>query len=141
MKKTIYLLFFFFTIQPVFAQDEQPGEGRLREKLVEYIQAKLGLSRTEAEKFQPVFVSYFKELKRTNREFRGQRLELQQKIVEVRLRYREQFKPIIGEKKSNEVFEHEREFIQKVKTEINERRLERQEGRTDKGKNSKLLPN
>lgn len=141
MKKFIYILFLFFAIQPVFAQDEGPGEGRLREKMVEYIQAKLGLSRTEAEKFQPVFVNYFKELKRTNKENRGQGLELQQKIVEVRLRYREQFKPIIGEKKSNEVFEHEREFVQKVKTEIFERRQERQERRADKEKNSKLLQN
>ncbi len=141
MKKLIYTLFLFFAIQPVFAQDEQQGEGRLREKLVEYVQVKLGLSRVEAEKFQPVFVNYFKELKNTNREFKGQGLELQQKIVEVRLRYREQFKPIVGEKRSNEVFEHEREFVQKVKMEINERRQERQEGRANKGKNSKLLSN
>ena len=141
MKKIIYLLLLFFTIQPVFAQDDKPGEGRLREKMVEFIQAKLGLSRIEAEKFQPVFVNYFQELKRTNKEFRGQGLELQQKIVEVRLRYREQFKPILGEKRSNEVFEHEREFVQKVKSEINDRRQERREGRADKGKNSKLLSN
>ena len=141
MKKFIYILFFFFATQPVFAQQEPQGEGRLREKLVEYVQAKLGLSRIEAEKFQPVFVDYFKELKRTNREFKGQGLELQQKIVEVRLRYREQFKPIVGEKRSNEVFDHEREFIQKVKAEVNDRRQERQEGRAIKGKNSKLLSN
>jgi hypothetical protein len=141
MKKIIYILFLFFAVQPVSAQEEQQGEGKLREKLVEYVQAKLGLSRTEAENFQPVFVNYFKELKKTNREFKGQGLELQQKIVEVRLRYREQFKPIVGEKRSNEVFDHEREFVQKVKAEVNDRRQERQEGRVNKGKNSKLLSN
>ena len=96
MKKIFYILFLFFSIQSVSAQDAQVGEGKLREKMVEYIQAKLGLSRGEAEKFQPVFIDYFKELKRTNKEFRGQGLELQQKIVEVRLRYREQFRPIVG---------------------------------------------
>jgi len=138
MKKIIYILFFFFSTQSVFAQTEQPAEGKLREKMIEFIQAKLGLSRNEAEKFQPVFVDYFKELKRTNREFKGRGLELQQKVVEVRLRYRDQFKPIIGEKRSNEVFEHEREFVQKVKQEIQERR---QEGRANKRKNSKLFSN
>ncbi|MDB5207133.1 MAG: hypothetical protein JWR72_2208 [Flavisolibacter sp.] len=139
MKKIIYLLFFLFAIKPAFAQDGQPNEGKLREKMVDYIQAKLGLSRGEAEKFQPVFVNYFKDLRRTTKEFKGDRLILQQKIVEVRLRYRDQFKPIIGEKRSNEVFERENEFIQTVRGEINERRQERREGRADKGKNSKLL--
>jgi hypothetical protein len=141
MKKLIYILFLSFTIQPVFAQDEKLGEGRLREKMVEFIQAKLGLSSVEAEKFHPVFINYFKDLKKTNKEFKGQGLELQQKIIEVRLRYREQFKPIVGEKLRNEVFEYEREFVQKVKTEINERRQERQDRRADKEKNSKLLSN
>ncbi len=142
MKKIIYILFFLFTLQPAFAQDEQPGEGKLREKMVEYIQAKLGLSRAEAEKFQPVFLNYFKELKRTNKEFKGSKgLEFQQKIVEMRLRYRDQFKPILGEKRSNEVFEHEGDFIRKVKVEINDRQQERREGRADKRKNSKLLSN
>jgi hypothetical protein len=139
MKKTIYILLFFLAMQPVFAQDDQPNEGKLREKMVEYIQVKLGLSYGEAEKFQPVFVSYFKELRRTTKEFKGDRLIMQQKIVEVRLRYREQFKPIIGEKRSNEVFEREKEFIQTIQGEINDRRQERQERRADKGKNSKLL--
>lgn len=144
MKKIIYILFFLLAIQPAFAQDE-PGEGKLREKMVEYIQTKLGLSRAEAEKFQPVFVSYFKELRRTNKEFkdRGDKggLELQQKIIEVRLRYREQFKPIIGDKRSNEVFEHEREFVKTIRDVIKERQQERRERRADNEKNSKLFSN
>jgi hypothetical protein len=141
MKKIIYILLFFFAIQPAFAQDEQPGEAKVREKMVEYIQVRLGLSKAEAERFQPVFVDYFKELKRTNKDFKGRGLELQQKIVEVRLRFRDQFKPIIGEKRSNDVFEHEREFVKKIKQEINERRQERQEGRANKRNNSKLFSN
>jgi hypothetical protein len=141
MKKIFYILFFVFAIQPAFAQDDQPGEGKLREKMIQYIQNKLNLSRAEAEKFQPVFINYFKELRLTNKEFKGQGLELQQKIVEVRLRYRDQFRPIIGEKKSNEVFDHERDFIRTVQEEIKDRRQERLERRANKGKNSKLFSN
>jgi len=143
MKKLIYILFFFFAIQPAFAQDEQPGEGRIREKMIQYIQNKLGLSRTEAEKFQPVFINYIKELRKTNREFKGKSergLDLQQKIVEIRVRYRDQFKPILGEKRSNDVFDHEREFIKSIKEEISDRHKGGQ-GRPNKGKNSKLLSN
>ncbi len=125
-------------MQTSFAQqDEQPGEGTIREKMVEYIQNKLGLSKVEAEKFQPVFIDYFRELKRTNREFKGQGLELQQKIIEVRLRFREQFKPIIGEKRSNDVFTHERDFVQTLK----DIRKERLEGRANKRNNFKLFSN
>ncbi|MDQ6610085.1 MAG: hypothetical protein M3Y85_09725 [Bacteroidota bacterium] len=141
MKKIFYLLIFSFSIHAAFAQDEQPGATRLREKMVEYIQDKLGLGKDEAEKFQPVFLDYFKELHKTNKEFAGDRLVLQQKIIEVRLRYREQFKPIIGEKRSNDVFTYERDFVQKVKDLRDERRQEHPEGRADKRKNTELLPN
>ena len=47
---------------------------------------------------------------------------LNQKIADLRLRYRDQFKAIIGEKRSNEVFVHEREFIQKAKEERDQRK-------------------
>jgi hypothetical protein len=130
MKKIFYLFVFLFTINGAsYAQDDV---GKIRERMIEYIQEKLGLSKAEAERFGPVFINYFKELRRTNQEFKGDRLVLQQKIVELRLRYRDQFKPIIGEKRSNDVFTHEREFIQKVKEERDLRLQNRQEGPANK---------
>lgn len=140
MKKIFYVTFFLFTLGAAAAQDD-PGEGRLREKMVEYIQTKLGLTKPEADRFQPVFVEYFRELKKTNREFKGQGLELQQKIVELRLKYREQFKPIIGDKRSNDVFTHERDFIREVQSEIKDRRQERRDGRVNQRNNHKNLAN
>jgi hypothetical protein len=134
MKKILYILtiIFSFTLSG-FAQDEQQGDGgKVRERMVEYIQQKLGLSKTEAERFSPVFINYFKELRKTNQDFKGDRLVLQQKIAELRLRYRDQFKPIIGEKRSNDVFTHERDFIQKAKQERDERLQNRQEGPANK---------
>ncbi len=88
MKKLLYIFIFFFTIQTSSAQDE-PGAARLKEKMVEYIQEKLGLTKAEAEKFTPVFINYFKELRKTNQEFKGDRLVLQQKIAELRTRLNE----------------------------------------------------
>jgi hypothetical protein len=146
MKRIFYILFFFFAVQPAFSQEEGPGEGKIREKMIEYIKNKLGLNQDEAEKFQPVFTNYFKDLRRTNKEFKGEgKLVLQQKVVELRLRYRDQFKPIIGEKRSNAVFDHEGEFIQKVQGALKDRREEhrqdRLEGRAPREKNSKLFSN
>lgn len=131
MKKILYILGFLFVLNsPSFAQDDNGG--KVREKMTEYIQQKLGMSKNEAERFGPVFLDYFKELRTTNQSFKGDRLVLQQKIVELRLKYRDQFKPIIGEKRSNDVFTYEREFVQGIKDLRNERLLNRPGGRADK---------
>jgi hypothetical protein len=129
--KRILLILSFFTVISLnsFAQDDG---GKLQDKLTEYIQQKLGLSKTEADRFSPVFLDYFKDLRKTNQDFRGDRLVLQQKIVELRLRYRDQFKPIIGEKRSNDVFTYEREFIKGVKELQQDRLQNRLEGRSNK---------
>lgn len=129
MKRILYILSFFTLLST--ASSAQDG-GKLRDKMTEYIQQKLGLSRSEAEKFAPVFLDYFKDLRQTNQEFRGDRLVLQQKIVDLRLRYRDQFKPIIGEKRSNDVFTYEREFIKSVKELQQDRLQNRLEGPANK---------
>ena len=133
MKKIIYILLFTFSMSTIsFAQDEGGDCGKVRERMIGFIQEKLGLSKGEAERFTPVFMNYFKELRRTKQDYKGRGLELQQKIVELRLRYRDQFKPIIGEKRSNDVFEQERIFIQKVKEERDLRLQNRQDGPANK---------
>jgi hypothetical protein len=137
MKKILYILSFLSIISiSTFAQDE--GGGKLREKMTEYIQQKLGLSKAEAEKFSPVYLDYFRDLKRTTQDFKGDRLVLQQKIVELRLHYRDQFKPIIGEKRSNDVFTYEREFVQGVKELQQDRLQNRKEGPANKRFDPKL---
>lgn len=136
MKKFFYTLLFFFTLQSSFAQDEQPGADRVKEKMVEYIQSKLDMSKTEAERFQPLFMDYFNQLRAVNQEHKGDRLVLQQKVIELRLKFRDQVKPFLGEKRSNDVFTHEREFVQKVQDLRKERMENKQRGRPNKRNNS-----
>jgi ribosomal protein L16 Arg81 hydroxylase len=133
MKKILYILIFTLSLSDVsFAQDDDQG-GKLRDKMIEYIQNRLSLSRSEAEKFQPVFLDYLKDMRNTKQQFNGDKLILQQKIVDLRIRYRDQFKPIMGEKRSNAVFQHEREFVEKAIQERNERLQNRpQESRANK---------
>src|SRR5687768_12911739 len=112
MKKILYILsFFVFSVTASFAQDDEGAGSKIRERMTEYIQKRLDLSKAEAERFGPIFLNYFNELRKTNQEFKGDRLVLQQKIVELRLNYRNQFKTIVGERRSNDVFQYEREFI------------------------------
>lgn len=124
MKKIFYTLIFCFTLQTSLAQDDGPGAARLKEKMVEYIQTKLGLNKTEAERFQPIFMDYLRQLRDVKQEHKDDKLVLQQKIIEVRLKFRDQIKPVVGEKRSNEVFTHEREFVEKVQDVRKERLLE-----------------
>jgi hypothetical protein len=133
MKRIVYILIFAFSLSNVsFAQGDDDAGGKLRDKMIEYIQTKLGLSKAEAERFQPVFLDYLKDMKSTKQQFGGDRLILQQKIIDLRIRYRDQFRPIIGEPRSNAVFQHEHDFVQKAIQERNERLQNRLDSRANK---------
>ncbi len=128
MKKWIYILFLF--LLPSFAaisQDEDPGEenGKIAVRMTEYIQKNLGLSKSEAQRFSPVFLRYFRDFAQTHRQNKGDRLVLQQKIIELRLRYRGEFKQIMDEQRANKVFQYEDKFRQEVIRIIKENRRDR----------------
>lgn len=111
----------------LFAQDDDDNRSeKIRDKMNEFIQQRLNLTKSEAEKFSPVFLRYFKEWRTTIRDSKADPvLVRQQKIVDLRVRYRDQFKGIIGEKRSTEVFDHQQRFIQEIKNVQREReRLE-----------------
>jgi hypothetical protein len=118
MKKLLIILSLLFLsgIQ-LFAQeadDDNEGGEKIRDKMNEYIQKRLSLSKDEADKFAPIFLKYFREWRQTIRENRGDRLILQQKIIDLRLRYRPQFREIIGEQRGNQVFGHQDTFVKEV---------------------------
>jgi nitrate reductase assembly molybdenum cofactor insertion protein NarJ len=128
MKKYLLILFVtLFASFTGFAQDEELEDkgGKLLERMQLYIQKKLDMTKDEAERFSPVFLRYISELRRTHREFRADRPMLQLKIAEVRVRFRDQFKPIINEQRANRVFQHQREFEEKIRQIIIEKQTER----------------
>lgn len=127
MKRIFYIICFLtFTFSASFAQEDEGRNGeKMRERMREYIQKRLNLTNAEADRFTPVFLTYFNELRATNQQFRGDKLILQQKIVDLRLRYRDQFKPIMGDKRSNDVFKFEHDFV----SEVVRIRQERMQGR------------
>lgn len=130
MKKWIFIL--LLALLPGAAALAQPGEGeggKIQERMREYIQNKLNLSRGEAERFSPVFVRYFREFAETHRQNKGDRLVMQQKIIELRLRYRGEFRQIMDENRANKVFQYEDNFRQEAIRIIKENRNERMPGR------------
>lgn len=118
MKKLLIILTLFLSANLVaHAQDENGNDDKIRAKMTEFIQRRLNLSKNEAEKFSPVFLRYFNEWRSTLREFRGNpdKLLLRQRILDIQLRYRNEFKDIIGQKRSNDVFEQQKVFIETIK--------------------------
>ena len=117
MKRFLLILSFAFLTSPfLFAQDddETGGNEKIRDKMNEYIQKRLNLSDDEAKKFTPVFLRYFNEWRQTIKDNKDDRLILQQKIVDLRLRYRTQFRELLGERRGNQVFNQQDEFIRRL---------------------------
>ena len=127
MKKILFILsILLITSTIIFAQNDD-GDDRIRDKMREYIQLRMRLTRGEAERFTPVFVRYFNEWRNTLKENRTDRWILQQKVVELRLRYRGEFKEKICDRRSNEVFEHQERFIKELKN-LRQERIQNRQG-------------
>src|SRR6188768_3541558 len=128
MKKFLFIL--TFALLTGFSLRAQSDEhDKIRDKMTEFIQKRLDLTRNEAERFTPVFIRYFREWKQTLQENRADGLVRQQRIVELRLRYRTEFRDIVGEKRSNDVYKQQDVFIREIKEmreeQIKARRTER----------------
>jgi hypothetical protein len=116
------------TSAPLFAQEDDDGENdKIQDKMSEYIQKRLDLTKEEATKFTPVFLRYFKEWRQTIRLNRGDKLVMQQKVIALRLQYRTQFREIMGERRGDQVFMHQERFIQELR-EIRKERLRNNPG-------------
>ena len=128
MKK--FLLILTLALLAGFSSNAQGDDNdRIRDKMREFIQKRLNLTRNEAERFTPVFIRYFREWKQTLQENRADGLVRQQRIIELRLRYRTEFRDIVGEKRSNDVYRQQDIFIHEIKEmreeQIKARRTER----------------
>ena len=132
MKKYLTILIFFLasTFSVIAQDDDQPGDnaGRLQQRMKEYVQKKLGLSTTESEKFSPIFLRYIVELRRTHRDNKDDKPMQQLRIAELRIRFRNEFKQVLDEQRANKVFEYQREFENKIRSEIMERKMEQRPG-------------
>ena len=119
MKRIFIILgLILFTSITCFSQEDQNDNGnndKIREKMSEFIQRRMGLSQAEAERFNPVFFRYFREWRTTIQVNRADKIQLQLRVAELRIRYRNEFKDIVGEQRCNQIYEHQEKFIQEVR--------------------------
>jgi hypothetical protein len=115
MKKCFTILILIFAAIASYAQDAGDDKGgKIRDRMSEYIQDRLGLSRKEADRFSPVFFRYFQEFRQIHHENKTDVLVMKQKIIDLRIRYRNEFRQIMDEPKANKVFVYEDEFRRKA---------------------------
>lgn len=139
MKKVLTILFFLsLSATALFAQNAGNDQNeRIREKMKEFIQKRLRLSNAETEKFSPAFIRYFNEWRQTLRNAEGlPKLDLQQRVVELRIRYRNEFRDIVGERKSNQVYENQEIFIDGLRRNMQAERIKNKEERTNRRQQS-----
>jgi len=125
MKKVAFI-FCFIVLGWGFAHgqddDTDGGDGiKLRKGMRLYMQKRLELTDAEAEKLEPVLGRYLQELRKAHRENEDPMVR-QQKKADIRLRYRNEFKPIMGEKRANRFFLEEPGFRKFVREELIKRR-------------------
>ena len=91
-----------------------------------FITKELNLSPDEAQKFWPVFNQYRNELKGMAGERKvGDHLEKQQKMLDIRKKYREDFTKVMSHERANKVFGTEEEFKSLVRREFQKRQAEK----------------
>ena len=117
-------------------ENEQETNPKAEEKIqsleIAYISRKLELTPEEAQKFWPVFNEYKKEVRKIHQDHRknqgGDVLEMEQNLLNIRKKYRDQFTGAIGSGRMNDFFKAEHQFKAVLLNKIRERRSERPPG-------------
>lgn len=117
--KKIYLtlLSVLFVFAGAFAQegDQQPPEKKIKEieaLKVAFITKELELTPEEAQKFWPIYNQYSKELKAVMKSTDDDVLEKDEKKLNIRKKYKDQFLKAISAEKVNKLFSIEGKFHQ-----------------------------
>ena len=133
MKHALLLILFLAgSVTLTQAQGRPPGNAERSESLKRVEALKIGfltrqieLTPEEAEKFWPVYNKYSEDLRRAHKDNLGSdlsELEREEKILDLRKKYKSEFLKVLSAEKVNKLFQAEKEFRVMVQREIMERR-------------------
>ncbi len=128
--KKIFFILTLALFSGFAAKAQEDDNDKIRDKMREFIQRRLKLSDNEAERFTPVFIRYFKDWRQNLKE--RDNLIREQRITEVKIRYRIEFREIVGEKRSNAIFREQKVFIDNLKKIREEQVKSRRDDRPNK---------
>lgn len=116
MKKILLIItLFVVSLSTVKAQQDDDREKRgekIQALKIAFITQKLDLTADEAQKFWPVYNRYETDIRQVMMENKlsGDAIDNEEKILNVKKRYRTDFIKIIGQPKTSILFNSEREF-------------------------------
>src|ERR1700730_13027431 len=112
------------------ADKAQQGGGGIQALQIAFLTQKLNLKPEEAQRFWPVFNQYQDELRKIRLEGKDlPEVDKQQKVVDVRMKYFEEFAQVLNKDSADRVFKAENDFRDVIRKEIQERRQLKQERR------------
>ncbi len=118
MKTLFTLMIMLFSIAgAAIAQEQQPDpkdEEKIQTLEIAFISRKLNLTTDEAQKFWPVYNEYKRDMRQVmiaqkNNPHKDV-IDNEQRIIDVRKKYRDRFVGVIGQPRMNKFFQAEREF-------------------------------
>ena len=110
MKNYLLLLLFLLGTATMSYGQNNPGE-RIQALKIAFITQRLQLTPAEAEKFWPVYREYDNEIKILMVNQKGHDvLETEEKLLNIRKRYKPNFEKILGTDRMNNVFNAEQDF-------------------------------
>lgn len=122
---------------------EQGGKGEKIEALrIAFITQQLNLTPTEAQKFWPIYNQFNADMKTLRQNFKmdsngqltaEQQLDLEQKKLDLKKKYKSQYEAAIGKDKVNQLYNLERQFHDKLK-EMRDQRQQNGNGQRGGGK-------
>jgi hypothetical protein len=130
MKKIFFTLMIMMPYLAISQPPNPPRPGQTAERMqsiqVAYLTRELNLSPQDAEKFWPVYNRYQDEMKTVlmNRS-EGDALDKQQKVLDIRKKYKTDFTKVLGADRTNRLFEAEIRFREMVKREFQNRQRRR----------------
>jgi hypothetical protein len=133
MKKLYMIVSFLMVSFFAKAQDELPAESVKKQQDIEalkvaFISKELELTPDEAQKFWPVYNQYSKELRSTISDNQDV-IDRDEKVLNLRKRYRDQFTKVLGPDRMNRMFNAEAKFRQLL---IKSLRRQRQKATMDR---------
>lgn len=119
MKKTILLSTLVALVLPIISMAQPPANDPRQQERVQaleiaFLSRKLELTPDEAQKFWPIYNDYKRDIRQVMMAQRNNPdrdlIDMEQKMVDVRKKYKERFVGCIGQPRMNKLFSSEREF-------------------------------
>lgn len=145
MKKYLSVLLVIFLNMSHFsnAQTQEGYSKKIDSLQIDYITKELVLTTAEAQKFWPIYTNYKNEIKTVRKEIESDPIALEEKILNIRKKYKHDFKQILeGEDRVNKVYVLEKSFREMLRNELLERQTKGEDSKkedTTIGKDSTKL--